>query len=725
MSRYVFIAAATLFAGLLLVLALAVAQHDARIGHSLTVDSQPEYADQLVSPISIEADAATEVARVTETVADRQAFDSSPILASYNEPVFQDVGQESPSTAPRKLAEPPRFDASRIISKRPNERESSARLLPPIEPSSSPFSSSPFSSPPDLPSSSPIATPRQLDVNVPPVHQADRPSATLGAPMPIPVSEPPVLTELPGAPQTELSTPALPRAALPTAMMPPTTIPGSSLPVAGTFGAPPALPASPPRSDAVPRGAWARSSGAPGARQFDGSQNPSLEIHKRAPSEVQVGIPATFTAVVRNVGNATAFDVQVLDTIPEGAKLIRTVPEADAVDQRGLVWNLGELAAGQETTISMELVPETEGELGSIASVKFAAQASVRTVSTLPKLTVKQVAPTEILGGDSLNLVIEVSNTGTGTARDVQLEEDVPSVFRHSSGARSLGLLVGDLAPGESQRYDIELVAVDPGKTTNIVRATAQNAATNASSFSVEIKAPKLHLQVVGPRIRHLERPAPFEAVIENTGTAAARDLYIVAYLPRGLHYTSATNEGTYLPNQHAIAWNLAELAAGTKATTEFTLLPVEEGRFTLRMTSDAQGLSAESVERDVQVEGQSELTFDIDDDHDPIEVAGVTTYSVHLTNIGTRSDRDVQLTLEMPDGSSLEDVNGPTKYQVQGQTIQFAPLPSMDSKQQMTFKVSIRHAREGTQIIRASLRSALRSVPVIKEESTQVYVDR
>jgi uncharacterized repeat protein (TIGR01451 family) len=467
------------------------------------------------------------------------------------------------------------------------------------------------------------------------------------------------------------------------------------------------------------------STSTPGSRQFEGSQNPSLEIHKRAPAEVQVGVAASFTAVVRNVGNATAFDVQVTDAIPKGARLVRTFPESQRVGNDALAWNLGELAAGQEATISMEIVPETEGEIGSVASVKFAAQASVRTISTQPRLTVKQTAVAEMLGGDSATIVIDVTNTGTGVARDVRLEEDVPKVFRHVSGANALQQDVGDLAPGESLRFEIELMALSAGKVSNVVRATSANSAMAESSYPIEVKAPKLQLQIVGPKLRHLERPAPYEAVIENSGTALARDLYITARLPRGMNFISASNEGTYLPDQHSVVWNLMELAAGTKAKTELVLLPVEEGRFAIAMTTDAEGVRADPTEREVLVEGQSELTFEIDDDNDPIEVAGITTYSVRINNIGTRPDTEVRLQVEAPEGTTIEQVSGPMKYQVSGRQVIFAAIPSLASKQQVLVKISVKHAREGTQVLRASLQSQLRAVPVIKDESTQVYRDQ
>ena len=472
-------------------------------------------------------------------------------------------------------------------------------------------------------------------------------------------------------------------------------------------------------------GAWSMVTPTPGARQFDGSQNPSLEIHKRAPSEVQVGVPATFTAVVRNIGSATAFDVQVTDAIPKGARLVRTFPEAQRVGNDGLSWSLGEIAAGQETTISMELVPEKEGELGSVASVKFAAQASVRTISTLPKLVIKQSAASELLGGDSTTILIDVTNAGTGMARDVRLEEDVPAIFRHKTGATALQQDVGDLPPGETLRFEIELTALTPGKASNIVRATSSNSVTAESSVPMEVKAPKLQVRLVGPKLRYLERPAPYEAVIENVGTAAARDLYITARLPRGMNFVSASNEGTYLPDQHAVAWNLLELAPGTRAKTELVLLPIEEGKFSILLSTEGEGVRAEPADREVMVEGQSELTFEIDDDNDPIEVAGITTYAVKLQNIGTRPDADVRLVVEVPEGATVEQVSSPMKYQVAGRQVVFSPIESLGSKSQVIAKVSVRHSREGTQVLRAALQSKLRPVAVIKEESTQVYRDQ
>lgn len=466
------------------------------------------------------------------------------------------------------------------------------------------------------------------------------------------------------------------------------------------------------------------SSAAPGIRQLEGSQNPSLEILKRAPNEVQVGVPATFTLTVRNVGTASAFDVAVHDSVPKGAKLVRTTPTAQVDAEGKILWKLGEIPAGSEQVLTLDLTPESEGELGSVASVTFAAQASVRTVSTQPKLTVKQTVSSTVLGGEVASIVIEVINTGTGTARDVELEEDVPANMRHASGVSTLGLTIGDLAPGESEKVVIELTGVSAGQAINRVRAIASNNAAHESEATINVVLPKLVVTMDGPRLRYLERQATYRAAITNSGTAIAHDVELLLYLPRGMEFTSAANEGTYLREQHAVVWSLAELAAGATVNTEVTLLPVQEGEFVLRMQCDAVGVQAEAIDKKVQVEGQSELAFTIEDDNDPIETDGLTTYIVKITNSGTRIDSNVQLVFEIPEGSVSEQVHAPVNHQPAQRAIVFDPIPKMQPKDTQTYRIAVRHSREGTIVARAQLKSDNRPVPVIKEESTHVYRD-
>lgn len=463
----------------------------------------------------------------------------------------------------------------------------------------------------------------------------------------------------------------------------------------------------------------------PGLRQLEGAQNPNIEIQKRAPAEVQVGLPATVTLLVRNVGNATAFDVRISDSVPKGAKLTRTNPEAKSDAQGNLVWELGQFKAGAEQVLTMEIVPETEGEIGSVASVQFAAQASVRTMSTLPKLLVKQTTATSVLGGDSEVIKIDVVNNGTGTARNVRLEAEIPPNMRHASGSTALDTDGIDLAPGDSFQMELELTAVAAGPATSRVKAVSDNASPFESTATIDVIQPKLDLAIDGPRLRYLERQATYKVQVQNTGNAMAKGIRLVVYLPRGLQFNSAANDGTYFPEQHSVEWYLEELNAGRSAVTELSVLPVQEGDFVLRMHGTAERVRADAIDKKVQVEGQSELAFTVADDNDPIERDGSTTYIIQVANSGTKPDADVSLVVELPEGASADQIHAPVNYQAQGKLIVFEPIPTLQPREQQSYRVSVRHSREGVLVIKTQLKSRNRPVSVVKEESTEVYVDQ
>ena len=462
----------------------------------------------------------------------------------------------------------------------------------------------------------------------------------------------------------------------------------------------------------------------PGERALEGTQTPSLQVQKIAPEEVQVGQKTSFTLRVRNLGTSAAEDVVLVDRVPKHTRLESTSPPSQTSEDGLLQWSLGRLMPGDERTVTIELVPTEEGEIGSVASVSFSSLASARTVSTLPRLEVTQNADPSVRVGDRMQVQIAVTNRGTGTAKNVSLEVDLPRELRHPSGD-ALGMSLGDLAPGESRSIPLDLTAIEAGSLLSKIRIVSGNGAPQESTLPIQIIAPKLTLAFQGPKLRYLERSANYQVSIANQGTAAAKDIDIVAYLPKGLQFQSAGNHGEYLPDQHAVAWGLDELKPGQNATTDLTLLPMEAGDFVIRLQSQSSDTRAEPLEKGVRVEGLSELAFTIEDDNDPVELDGQSLYTVKVSNSGTRSDSQVEVAIELPVGAKVLQVDAPTRYQVQGNAIRFEAIPEMAPGDQRAFRFRLQLPQEGTQVVRAFLKSLQRPVAVVKEESTQVYTDR
>ncbi len=460
----------------------------------------------------------------------------------------------------------------------------------------------------------------------------------------------------------------------------------------------------------------------PGDRRLEGVQSPSVVIHKRAPIEVKVGKPAAFVIHVQNVGSAEALDVRVHDRVPAGMRLVDASP-APVVQGDSMLWQLGAMPVGDERTITMQLVPEAEGELGSVARVTFEAAASVRTMSTRPQLSIVQRAPEKVLIGQQLEVELEVSNPGTGDALGVVLQADVPDGLEHPKG-RELDNLLGTLRAGEVRRQVLRLRAVAPGRIQNIVRLTSEDGITAEHVIEVEVIAPDLHVELTGPSRRFLERQATYQLDLSNVGTADATNVEVAAYLDRGFTFVSTANEGQYDPSRHAVYWSLPQLPEGGRGQVPLTLLPVEEGERTIRLEARGDlGLTANS-ERHVTVESLAELTFQISDAADPIEIDSETTYEIRLTNRGSRSDSNVQVKFQLPAGLQLVSTETDAGTDDRG-LVAFAPQSKLDSGQELVYRIRVKGVAPGTHLTRAIVVSDQSTVPVTKEESTMVYSDR
>ncbi|MEL6106355.1 MAG: hypothetical protein AAFU85_09975 [Planctomycetota bacterium] len=461
---------------------------------------------------------------------------------------------------------------------------------------------------------------------------------------------------------------------------------------------------------------------APGDRKLDGPQSPSVVIHKRAPAEVKVGKQATFVITVKNVGGATAMDVRVRDRIPTGMRLDDASPRPDPKFKEELVWDLGSLEPQQERTITLQLTPLQEGELGSVARVTFQAAASVRTISTRPELKIVQKAPEQVPIGQLVEIELEISNPGTGEATGVVLQEDVPVGLEHPQG-RELDNFIGNLGPGEVRRQVLRMKAVQPGTVENTIRVKADDGLETYHSVPIQIIAPKLQIALTGPSKRYLERQAKFELYVGNAGTDVAENIDISVQLDRGFTFVSTDYEGQYDASRHAVFWSLPQLPVGENGRVPLVLLPVEEGNRVLRAQASAdRGITASS-ESQVLVDSLAELTFSINDSADPVEIGGETTYEIRVSNSGSRDDTNVRVHLQLPQGMRLVG-NGDFQTDNKGLVV-FTPRAMLKANEEVVYRVRAQGLAQGRHLVKAIVTSDQSQVPVTKEESIMVYADQ
>jgi uncharacterized repeat protein (TIGR01451 family) len=464
--------------------------------------------------------------------------------------------------------------------------------------------------------------------------------------------------------------------------------------------------------------------GRPGGRHLEGPQTPTLELQKTAPAEIQVGSPATFKITVRNTGNVPARSVRVHDQVPRGARLVGSRPDAQADATGTLLWSLGDLEPGDERVVEVQLLPQTEGEIGSVASLTFSAQASVRTTATKPELQIEANGPRRAMIGEQVKMSIRLTNVGTGAANNLLLFNALPVELRHPAGPE-VEYDVGDLAPNETRDIELILTAARPGQITNVITARGQGSLAAEARVDLEIVAPALQVAVDGPRRRYLEREATYTLSVTNPGTAPAHDIELVSHLPEGLEFVSANNHGHYDKTNHAVLWSLDKLPEGEVGSVKLVALAIEPGQHKLRVEGRAQRDLSDQQEETILVEGLPAIFFEVADVEDPVEVGGETAYEIRVLNQGTKTATNIRLAALVPGQLRAVAADGPTRHAMQGGRIIFEPLPRLAPKADTTYRIRVEGVEPGDQRIRVQVQSDEMQAPVTKEESTRVYADR
>lgn len=468
----------------------------------------------------------------------------------------------------------------------------------------------------------------------------------------------------------------------------------------------------------------ARTSDAPGDRELEGVQAPALTVEKVSPREIQVNREAEFAIIVRNVGRVMAQDVRVFDEIPAGTEFLNAAPKANRSGQR-LDWKIGELRPGQEKRIAVQLKPTRPGEIGSVAHVTFATQATMRTRVTKPVLEIRHSARPQALIGDPVVFDVIVENKGDGPATNVIVQEDVPEQLEYADGYRELEYEIGTLQPGQSKRVQLGLKAAQIGRLRNVMFASASGGLRAKHEIDMEVIAPKLVTSTDGATRRFLQRNVEHQLNVENSGTAKATNVELVARLPSGLRFVTANNQGRYDQNSHAVYWSLAELQPSIKAAVTLETRPVDVGKQDIKFEAFADLNQKSNSTQPLSVEHLVDVFFDIDDVVDPIEIGSDTSYRIRVVNQGTKTATNVKLAVDFPNGLQPTGVEGNLRNDIRGQQVLFAPISTMSPGDEISVIVRGKGTAAGDHRVSVNLQTDGRQTEVTKEETTRVYADR
>jgi len=323
---------------------------------------------------------------------------------------------------------------------------------------------------------------------------------------------------------------------------------------------------------------------------------PKLVIKKSAPAEISMCAPILYIFKIENIGNGTAKNVKLYDTLPAG---LTTMDGSSTIDMP-----LGELPAGASRTISVTLKANRTGvyvnNAVALADGEITAESGdVTTIVKKPSLAITANAPeTEYLNAE-IPYTVTVTNTGDWPAVNTVIEDIIPqglTFVKASQGANSdCGRVlwkIDRLAPGQSVTTSLTARAAAVGNVENTFRASAECAEMTSATAKTAIKgAPGILLEVgdISDPVK-VGNTVTYRIVATNQGQIPVTNIAIKATLDTAMNYISCSGATKGRFADGVITYEtLSYLAPGTQARWEVTVRAASEAdvRFTAEMTGD------------------------------------------------------------------------------------------------------------------------------------------
>jgi uncharacterized repeat protein (TIGR01451 family) len=434
---------------------------------------------------------------------------------------------------------------------------------------------------------------------------------------------------------------------------------------------------------------------------------------------VAAGKDVEYHLLVENNSQAAAHHVVVRNPIPGNARFVRANPDP-ASRSPELLWRLNTLEPGARHDILLVLAPTGGDEINNCARVQFEHGQCVRTKVDRPALQLKKDGPTKALLNDSLKYTITVSNTGSAEATNILLTDLLPAGLEHASGRNRLSWIVGTLAPGQSQSVDYQILARTTGRLCNKTIATAGGDLREERESCVTVAEAKLDLKMTGPKVRYLNMPAAYQITVINSGTAPLEDIVIADSVPAHASFVSASEGGQLSGSQ--VQWSIGALEPAATKTVEIVLSAQTSGH----ICNQAIASAGHGLTRDAEVctdfAGLPALALMVEDTMDPVEVGGITGYSVTVRNPGTTSATNVRIVATAPEQMEVTRAAGAADNRKEGRKIVYEPL-TLQAGGQALYYVEVKALRPGDVRFRVELTAdQLIGGPVQQEESTTIY---
>lgn len=444
-------------------------------------------------------------------------------------------------------------------------------------------------------------------------------------------------------------------------------------------------------------------------------------VEKSSPRQVIAGAPFEYEIAVTNISGLDLTNVVVRDTMSPGFTVDSANPSMASFQNRVGVWEFPALEPGETRIIRVVGEAGSEGALSACATVSYDASLCTEILVVKPALQLTKSGPSEALVCDELTLSYTVTNSGSGPASNVVINDALPNGWTTTDGRNDFSVNVGTIGAGQSRSFSVRVKPNSTGEFSSMAKATG-DAGLSADSENIRtvVRQPSLEVTMESPDERFIGRSATFTVRVRNTGNAAAENSTIYATMPAGARFESASDNGRLAGDR--IQWSLGSLPADATRTLSFTVASSAAGTLSSSATASAACSTDANARTQTVYKGIPAILLEVVDVTDPVEVGQETTYIITATNQGSAPGTNVAIVVEFEESMAFVSAGGATAGSNRAREVTFAPLPSLGVGQNAAWRVTLRATDQDDHRFSVRMTSDQLSRPVEETEATNLY---
>ncbi len=303
-----------------------------------------------------------------------------------------------------------------------------------------------------------------------------------------------------------------------------------------------------------------------------------------------------------------------------------------------------------------------------------------------PQLKISVQGPARANMMEEVKLQVELSNSGTSSARKVHLD-------LASEGFKLVEAIpdIDEIAPGKRVRVSMEVVPLRSGAQKCAVSATEAEGIQSIGEVSMEVVPPRLKLSVNGPEMATPGSQITYMLSLSNEGDRPVDGVKLKAHIPAGGMELVRAIDGETDEKGETVTWESGRISPGSSKSFTMILSPSEEGIWEIK----GEAIYGDMSLTDEAITRVTAPRLSFTPSHNILAAKVGRSYEVELKleNSGTSDADGVKIEISSPNEVKID--GGRSEIQIGrigaggSKPVRLRILPTSPGRYELTFKAS------------------------------------